>query len=419
MHTFYRRFTGNNFKIVLSLLCIGSWGAFADQREVRSIKPPRLETAHFGKRIHCYRPVRHGSPDMAVRAVQVGFDDKQLKIVATNAGHGGSGWTLGPGSARYLNSLLIDAVNSADMSRDMSGSTEDFPESICCPPLTTDTPITIIGAGALGLFSAYDLIQRGYTNITIVAENWDNLASHYAGGLCAPGLLYRKRGMQQIITDIGIDSFAFYMAIAHNKIPAFQGGAAIMPVYFHSREESGLEAYVGTVMQPAKDVILDFGNGTTRTMVAYDDGIFIDTAKMMTALHAYIAPRVTFITQKITDFGQIKDTYIINCTGLGSKELNNDTELVSAQGHLIMLKDQNPDDLQYIVFVHGQERVNNHNQKIKRLVCIFPKRATDTSVNDVGVIGGTYIEGATQDTPNDEEFDRIIAGIREFYGVNR
>jgi hypothetical protein len=30
-------------------------------------------------------------------------------------------------------------------------------------------------------------------------------------------------------------------------------------------------------MQPAKDVMLDFGNGTQRRMVSYDDGIFIGT----------------------------------------------------------------------------------------------------------------------------------------------
>ena len=30
-------------------------------------------------------------------------------------------------------------------------------------------------------------------------------------------------------------------------------------------------------MQPAKDVLLDFGTGVQRSMVAYDDGIFMDT----------------------------------------------------------------------------------------------------------------------------------------------
>ena len=68
----------------------------------------------------------------------------------------------------------------------------------------------------------------------------------------------------------------------------FKLGAIVVPSYFENREESGLEPYVGKVMQPAKDVILDFGTGTTRKMVAYDDGIFIDTAVMMINLTAYL-----------------------------------------------------------------------------------------------------------------------------------
>ena len=47
-------------------------------------------------------------------------------------------------------------------------------------------------------------------------------------------------------------------------------------------------------MQPAKDVVLDFGNGTQRPIVAYDDGIFIDTAVMMQDLTEVLQDRVRF-----------------------------------------------------------------------------------------------------------------------------
>ncbi len=39
-------------------------------------------------------------------------------------------------------------------------------------------------------------------------------------------------------------------------------------------------------------------------------------------------------------------------------------------------------------------------------------------MNDVGVIGGTFIEGATTEMPNQEEFDIVIEGARNFYGLN-
>ena len=56
-------------------------------------------------------------------------------------------------------------------------------------------------------------------------------------------------------------------------------------------------------------------------------------------------------------------------------------------------------------------------QNVKRSFYIFPKHLPGTDTNDVGVIGGTFIEGATAATPNTEEFDRIIAGAKKFYGA--
>ena len=122
--------------------------------EVRHIIPPELDTAHLGKKILCHRPLRHGAPNMSV-------EQKDDKILSHNYGHGGSGWTLGPGTADYINNLFINSSYATD--------------------LTKATPITIVGAGAIGLFTAYDLIQKGFTKITIVAENFENLTSHNAG----------------------------------------------------------------------------------------------------------------------------------------------------------------------------------------------------------------------------------------------
>ncbi len=92
-----------------------------------------------------------------------------------------------------------------------------------------------------------------------------------------------------------MDAYKFYAEVAKGKHSNFKKGAVIVPSYFDNREESGLEPYVGKVMQPAKEVILDFGTGTTRKMIAYDDGIFIDTAVMMTYLTEYLKPHVKFI----------------------------------------------------------------------------------------------------------------------------
>lgn len=45
---------------------------------------------------------------------------------------------------------------------------------------------------------------------------------------------------------------------------------------------------------------------------------------------------------------------------------------------------------------------------------MHPKHLPSSSTDDVGVIGGTFIEGATPQTPNEERFDLIVERARSF-----
>jgi hypothetical protein len=358
--------------------------------EVRSITPPKLDAVHLGKRTLCYRPMRKGSPNM-------GLEQRDKQTIAYNYGHGGSGWTLAPGSASYVIDLAEKSFQPSAIDKGQ--------------------PMVVIGAGAMGLFTAYELVQRGYSNITVISEKFEGLTSHNAGGLLAPVSMDNNPAMQVIIDKIGIQAYRFYSAVANGRNPELGGGATIVPAYFERRSDSGLEPYVGIVMQPAKDVVLDFGNGTSRPMVAYDDGIFIDTAVLMDKLRRYLEPHVRFEQRKVDKFSDLQTNLIFNCSGLGAAELNADSKLVSVQGHLIMLKDQNPKDLQSMILIYLDSGKTASGQNVKRSFYIFPKHLPDTAANDVGVIGGTFIEGATAATPNIEEFDRIIAGAKKFYGT--
>ena len=360
--------------------------------EVRKITPPKLDQAYLGKEILCERPMRHGSPQLSVEKIGD-------QVVAHDYGHGGSGWTLAPGSAEYVNQLFVTSPYASDLKK--------------------DSPITIVGAGVIGLFTAYDLVQRGYTNITIMADRFENLTSHNAGGLLAPVSMDNDPKMQAVIEKIGLDAYRFYAQVAKGTHPDFKKGAVIVPSYFDNREESGLEPYVGKVMQPAKEVVLDFGTGTTRKMVAYDDGIFMDTAVMMTSLTDYLKPRVKFVQKKVNQFKDIDSHFVINCAGLGAGALNSDKAVVPVQGHLIMLKDQKPQDLQYMILVYFGEAKTKSGLKVKRSFYQFPKHLPGTGVNDVGVVGGTFIEGATWDMPNQEEFAIMMEGARKFYGLTK
>ena len=381
-------------KIFILIMCLFNVSCSLNNQtkiEVRRIIPPQLNEAYLGKKIICNRPARIGAPLM-------NLEHHDNKIIVNNYGFGAGGWTLGPGAAAYSISLLEDERVKAGFSKDKA--------------------ITVIGGGVIGLFSALELIDKGYTNITIVASSFDNLTSHNAGGLLSPLSMDVTADMRVFISKLCIDAYKFYHDIALNKHSYLNGGAIKLSAYFDSARESGLEDYVGIVMQPAKNVTLDFGNGTTRNMLAYDDAIFMDTAKLMQLLSSALQNKVKFKQHHVKNFNEIKDDIIINCSGAGAKELSKDDKVIPIQGHLIMLKNQHPQADKYMVSVHCDDNgTTASGQHVKRKFYFYPKYNLGSPVNDVGVIGGTFIKGADESTPNLAEFEIIVNQAKNFYGL--
>ena len=146
--------------------------------------------------------MRRGAPSFAARFIG-------NQYVIDNAGHGGSGWTLGPGSAFHSVQKMEGQFGCVDKYR----------------------AITVLGGGAVGLFTAYELVKRGYTNVTIVARDFEDLTSHRAGGLLAPVSMDNAGGFADLITQMGIDAYNFYAEVASGKLPEFARGARFMPTY--------------------------------------------------------------------------------------------------------------------------------------------------------------------------------------------
>jgi D-amino-acid oxidase len=49
-----------------------------------------------------------------------------------------------------------------------------------------DCRVLVVGGGVIGLTSALALLQKGYWNVRVVAEEFDATTSHVAGGLWMP-----------------------------------------------------------------------------------------------------------------------------------------------------------------------------------------------------------------------------------------
>jgi len=387
--------SGNVVAKAMSMLSAGSKHGLpnvalaTDQSQTRYLRAPALQEEHWGENVLCHRPMRYGSPKM-------GIEKKDQKIVVHNYGHGGSGWTLAPGCAKYVIDLFEQEKDNAQISQ--------------------NTPINIIGAGALGLFTAHELVSRGYSNIVITAERFDDLVSHRAGGFLAPSTMDVDPNKQKIIDAICFEAYRFYAQIAqgeHKDFPA--SGALIMPIYL-KRDDTRLQAYEDVVMRKPQDVVVDFGNGKRYEMKVYDDGIFMDTNIMMNALTAFLRDKVQWVQKKIESFEELKEPCIFNCAGLGAQQINHDDAMVSVQGHLILLKDQSPTDMNYMISFYVDEAQSESGQFIKRSIYMFPKHVPGSPENDIGVMGGTFIEGATKDTPHTQEFALIVDRAREFFG---
>lgn len=379
------------------LLCAFSSITVAEQEsaiipEVRLINPPRLGADHIYKTVLCHRPLRKGGPMLNVQELEG-------KLIASSYGHSGSGWTLGPGSVKHVLDLL-----EAEMS---------------VKHMTKNEPITIVGAGVMGLMSAMELKQRGYQNIKVLAESFENLTSHKAGGQFAPVYMGNDPDKQAVMDHIGVVSYQYYKQIIEGQHAYLTRGASLVTDYFENKADFGLEPYVEAgAMRPAKDVILDFQNGTTRRMFAYDDCIYMDVSILMQDLKAAVMKEnVPFIQKMISSFSELNDKIIVNCSGLGSKALLGDDNLVSVQGHLILLKDQNPEDVNYMVEMYLGKGTTSTGLCNTRAFYIFPKHLPGSGPNDIGVLGGTYIEHADPSTPHEEEFAIIMENAKKFYGI--
>ena len=360
----------------------------ANAEEIRHLRPPLLEQSNLGKKIVCLRPVRRKSP-------RISLERASDKIIIHNYGHGGAGWSLSYGSAKHTVDKLI----------------KEFPD------INRSQKIAIVGAGCMGLLTAYCLIEEGFTKIIIYAESFKNLTSHHAGGLLSFRATYNDPKLNTFITMLAVDTYNFYKRISLKKNKDFIGGAKLIPTYFEDLQTSELEAFVGKGMQPAKQVLVKFGKGISHTMIVYDDSIFIDTGKMMDALHKKLSNKTIMHTQKVTCLSKLSEKFIFNCTGLGSQTLQDDDSLQPITGHLLMLKNQKDRDLNYMLIVDFPAQ-SDDKKGVVRTLDFFPKRLPSTDKEDVGVLGGTFFKYSGAIEFHEKEFDFIIERAKNFfYGI--
>lgn len=291
------------------------------------------------------------------------------KTLVHNYGHGGGGVTLSWGTSR----LAADAVAA-------TGARE----------------CAVLGCGAVGLATARLLQDRG-ARVTLYAKAQPpETTSNIAGAMWFPVTVYNdsdpgattpafraqfdracllgNRRFQDMVGDhYGVRWIrTFFLFPQRPEAVPFPGGRALYPD--HQVEERGL-------------LTAPYGESFYTMLIetpAYLDAVRRDFLQAGGRI-------VVRDFRSRDDVARLPESVIVNCTGLGSRELFGDRELRPVKGQLVILLPQPEIDYAYVSFSPGN------------LLYMFPRR-------DGIILGGTEVDGDESLEPDPGQTERILKG---------
>ena len=377
-----------------------------DGAPVVRLSPPHLNDMNLHQRRTCLRPLRIDGPRWEVEPLNSG-------IVVHNYGHGPAGWTLAPGSGRHVVELLRRHIMQATLS-----------------PLALDAPVAVVGAGVIGLFTARALLATGYHNITVYAAEIDDLTSHRAGGFLAPAGITAHPTVQPNLQRIALDSYDQWKLIAtahtgqtvHSAVYPY---AAYVHRYPLEADVHGLKCYADSGRLTVRDVVVDFGH-VRREMQVYEGGVFMNTGRLMRELLTDVRLRGVSVLQRhvqTLDSLHVDHPVVFNCCGHSAASLVHDSHSIGALGHTISLRHQPATTSPpYSVSMYGAD-TTEHGIRIKRAVYLHPRSGDGGGAGEVGLLGGTVVQGVDEGEwgveRNEREWCGVVQRAREFFYGDR
>lgn len=330
---------------------------------------PNLPTPDFtfdpdapGACIAGVRPYRNGS-------YRLDTETLSGKFIVHNYGHGGAGITLSWGCAAKVR----DIVKSH-----LAGS--------------HDKNVAVLGAGVMGMTAATLLLDLGLT-VTIYSDRKPaETTSAKAGGQWAVSVV-EFQGKEQELKGIIKTAYTTFKASIGKGF-----GVSERSNFTASRShnlEVVLQLVPGLIPKPVKLARLPF-EGHTQPGYEYKT-LLIEPPIFLARLEADLKARgVSFMQKKFVNksdvLGSVTQKTIVNCTGLGSMTLWNDSKMVPIKGQLAMLPAQPA--LQYL---YGQDGY------------MFPRA-------DHVVIGGTFEVGINNETIDKAVCQDLVRHIASLFG---
>ena len=339
-------------------------------RNARHFTPVNVARDRVIRTVVGLRPYRPSG--FVVRAESLGD-----KLLVHNYGHGGGGMTLSWGTARLAADLISE-----------SGRTG---------------AAAVIGCGVVGLTTSRTLQRRGF-DVTIYAKELPpETTSNISGASWFPSSVIQSARR----TPAWDAQFERAARIAHRQYQLLIGdeyGVHWREQYnLSDGDDDGSVSWDYAMLRdlfPASRKLKPSENPFPAKHVEVDSMMFIEPSVYLNALlrDFYIAGgrvrRIAFAEPR--QLGSLPESVIINCTGLGARELFGDRELEPVKGQLTALLPQ--PEVDYAMVSEG--------------LYMFPRR-------DGIMLGGTFEHGVETLEVNREAEQRIIAGHQRIFGGMR
>jgi glycine/D-amino acid oxidase-like deaminating enzyme len=284
------------------------------------------------------------------------------RLIVHNYGHAGAGITMSWGCALEVVDLVL------------------------ARGVAENEPVAVLGGGVMGLTAAVLLAERNLRVTVYAAKFPPETTSNVAGGQWAPASVEHNNTAQ--FERILRRSFAMHQA----KGAAY--GVSARPNYSKMRLTSFEDVPEDVVPAPTPLAHLPFAQLNSRGFeyrtLLVEPPIFLP--KLLSDLDAAQVPRVTKTFARMSQvLEELDQKIIVNCTGLGARDLCNDRKVKPVKGQLAMLPAQR--NLQYLYSGDGY---------------LFPRQ-------DAVVIGGTEETTFSSDQPNIARCKRLVAHLKSIF----
>ncbi|TVR52961.1 MAG: FAD-binding oxidoreductase [Gemmatimonadales bacterium] len=343
----------------------GAPSAPSPVRRVRPLAPVHVRRDRVIRTVAGIRPYRPAG--FVVRAAQFGD-----RTVIHNYGHGGGGISLAWGSSE----LAVELAGEAAAEREI----QDF---------------AVLGCGIMGLTTARLLQDRGY-RVTIYARDLPpHTTSNVGGGQWSPFTVFQT-GETSPAFDLQYERAA---RLSHGRYQTMVGpryGVRWIENYILRDQPSpGRTGPISDLFYQVEE----FGPGEhpfASPWVGRQSTMLIEPNTFLPAVTedfllrgGRIVPRTFDSTAEIL---ALEEEGIVNCTGIGSRSLFGDFDLVPIKGQLAILLPQ--PEVDYIALGGGSY--------------MFPR-------TDGIVLGGSQERGEWSTTTTPEVQDRILEGNRSIF----